>query len=42
VGPQPTPTATHTYTSAGSYVVTVTVRDTAGLSGTATKKLKVR
>jgi parallel beta-helix repeat protein len=42
VGPQPGATATHTYTAAGSHVVTVTVRDTAGLASTAERRLKVR
>ncbi len=42
VSPQSAAKATHTFTAAGSYVVTVTVRDTAGLTATATKKLKVR
>ena len=41
-GPQTTATATHTFTAAGTYVVTVTVRDTAGQASTATKKLKLR
>ena len=42
VGPQAAPRATHTYSAAGSFVVSVTVTDTAGLSSTATKKVKVR
>jgi len=42
VGPQPGATATHTYTAVGTYAVTVTVRDTAGLSSTATRQVTVR
>lgn len=36
VGPQAGPTAPHTYITPGTYTVRVTVRDTAGGSGTAT------
>ncbi len=42
VGPQAGATATHTYVAAGSYFVIVTVKDTAGLSSTAKKRIKVR
>ncbi len=35
VGPQPGPVATHAYSSVGSFLVTVNVRDTQGLTGTA-------
>ena len=35
-GPQAGPTATHTFTSPGRYLVTVTVTDTAGKTGSAT------
>jgi PKD repeat protein len=42
VGPQPGAAATHTFTSRGTYTVRVTVTDTAGLSSTATKNVKVR
>jgi PKD repeat protein len=41
VGPQPGATANHTYTRAGTYTVQVTVKDTAGLSSTATKTVAV-
>jgi parallel beta-helix repeat protein len=41
VGPQTSPTATHVYTKTGDFTVTVTVKDTAGNSSTATKKIKV-
>jgi PKD repeat protein len=41
VGPQASPTATHAYTTKGDYTVTVTVRDTAGNTSTASKKIKV-
>jgi len=40
-GPQTTPTAAHTYTRAGTYTVKVTVKDTAGLSSTATAQVSV-
>jgi PKD repeat protein len=40
VGPQAGGTASHTYTAAGTYTVTVTVRDTAGLSSTATGQVR--
>jgi parallel beta-helix repeat protein len=36
VGPQAAPTATHTYAGAGTYAVTVTVQDAAGLTDPAT------
>jgi parallel beta-helix repeat protein len=42
VGPQASPTATHTYTTPGSYTVSVTVVDSAGLSSTATAKVDAR
>jgi parallel beta-helix repeat protein len=42
VGPQPGAIAGHTYATAGTYTVTVTVRDTAGLTGTATAQVVVR
>ena len=42
VGPQPGPIATHTYTADGVYTVTVTVVDTAGLSGTASASVRVK
>lgn len=35
VGPQADPVSSHAYTTAGSYVVTVSVRDTQGLTGSA-------
>ncbi len=38
-GAQPAPTAAHTYQLAGAYTVTVTVKDTAGLSSTATARV---
>jgi PKD repeat protein len=41
IGPQSGPTAPHTFASPGSYTVTVTVKDTAGLSSTATKPVTV-
>jgi parallel beta-helix repeat protein len=40
-GPQADPTATHTYLLEGTYTVTVTVKDTAGLSSTATRQVAV-
>jgi PKD domain-containing protein/carbohydrate binding protein with CBM4/9 domain len=42
VGPQATAVATHTYLTGGSYVVAVSVADTAGLTSTATAGLLVR
>jgi parallel beta-helix repeat protein len=42
VGPQSGATATHVYTAAGTYTVTVTVTDTAGLSSTASKRIKIK
>jgi parallel beta-helix repeat protein len=42
VGPQGGATASHTYRAAGTYVVTVTVRDEAGLSATETRQVTVR
>ncbi len=42
VGPQSGATADHTYTVAGTYTVTVTVVDTAGLASTAKRQVKVR
>jgi parallel beta-helix repeat protein len=36
VGPQSAATATHSYAAAGTYAVTVTVQDTAGMTDTAT------
>jgi parallel beta-helix repeat protein len=42
VGPQSAPRATHTFVAGGTYYVTVTVTDTAGLSSTATRKIKVK
>jgi parallel beta-helix repeat protein len=41
VGPQFKATTTHSYTTAGTYTVTVTVRDTAGLSSTASATVTV-
>jgi PKD repeat protein len=41
VGPQTGAIATHTYTTAGPYTVTVTVKDTAGLSSDATVQVTV-
>ena len=41
VGPQSGATASHRYTSAGTYTVTVTVKDTQGLSSTATDTVTV-
>jgi parallel beta-helix repeat protein len=41
-GPQTTPSVSHTYFSPGTYQVTVTVTDSAGLAATATKDVKVR
>jgi PKD repeat protein len=40
-GPQTSATSSHTFTSPGSYTVIVTVKDTAGLSSTATKVVTV-
>jgi PKD repeat protein len=40
-GPQPAPRASHTYPRAGSYTAKVTVKDTAGLSTTATQPVTV-
>jgi parallel beta-helix repeat protein len=37
VGPQPSPTFTHAYGSSGTFTVTLSVRDTAGLVATATR-----
>ena len=42
VGPQAAPTATHSYATGGNLTVTVTVSDTAGLSSTAKRRVKVR
>jgi parallel beta-helix repeat protein len=42
VGPQAGATASHTYSAAGTFRVTVTVRDTAGLSSTATSQVTVQ
>jgi PKD repeat protein len=42
VGPQTGATATHTYGAAGHYTVAVTVTDTAGLSSTAKRQVKLR
>jgi peptidoglycan/xylan/chitin deacetylase (PgdA/CDA1 family)/PKD repeat protein len=36
------PTATHAYTAVGTFTVTVTVRDTAALAGTATQKVTIK
>jgi parallel beta-helix repeat protein len=41
VGPQTSPQANHTYVSAGSYTVTVTVRNTSGLTSPATGNVTV-
>jgi PKD repeat protein len=41
VGPQAGATASHTYTAAGTYTVTVTVKDTAGLFSNATSQVRV-
>jgi parallel beta-helix repeat protein len=41
VGPQSGATSAHTYTVPGTYTVTVTVTDTAGLSGAATAQVTV-
>ena len=40
-GPQGSATASHTYVSAGSYMVTVTVTDTSGLTATASRTVTV-
>jgi PKD repeat protein len=40
-GPQSTAIAMHTYGSPGTYTVTVSVRDTAGLTGTASQQVTV-
>jgi PKD repeat protein len=42
VGPQTGKQASHTYTSGGTFTVTVTVKDTAGLSSTATRQVTVK
>jgi len=42
VGPQASPTAMHTYTTPGTYTVSVTVVDSAGLSSTATARVDAR
>jgi parallel beta-helix repeat protein len=42
VGPQAGATATHTFTRKGNFTVRVTVTDTAGLSSTASKSVRVR
>ena len=42
VGPQAAPTATHSYATGGNFTVAVTVSDTAGLSSTAKRRVKVR
>jgi len=41
VGPQPGGTASHTYPTAGSFIVTLTVVNAAGLSSTASDAIKV-
>ncbi len=41
VGPQTASSANHAYTKMGDFTVTVTVRDTAGNTSTASKKIKV-
>jgi parallel beta-helix repeat protein len=41
VGPQSQPTATHVYKTTGTVTVKVTVRDTAGLTSTAQRKVRV-
>ena len=41
VGPQTGARAVHTYTVSGTYTVTVTVKDTAGLSSTASAQVTV-
>jgi parallel beta-helix repeat protein len=41
VVPQTSPTANHTYTSPGTYTLTVTAKDTGGLTGTASKTVTV-
>jgi parallel beta-helix repeat protein len=41
VGPQAAAKATHTYTAVGTYTVSMTVADTAGLVSTATAQVKV-
>jgi parallel beta-helix repeat protein len=42
VGPQAGATASHTYSQGGTFTVTVTVKDTAGLSSTATSQVTVQ
>jgi parallel beta-helix repeat protein len=42
VGPQASPIASHTFTSAKNFKVKVTVRDTAGLSSTATVNVMIK
>jgi len=42
VGPQAEPTADHEYDTVGTFTVTVTVRDTAGLAGTATTSVSAQ
>jgi parallel beta-helix repeat protein len=41
-GPQADATAKHTYSAAGTYNITVTVRDTAGLASTVKRQVKAR